>query len=76
MRPNMLRRDCGDKEVTMNMPANTQLSSGIEGHHREDPAERARRIAELKRQVQSGTYLIQRYEIIEGILDSLSTDND
>jgi anti-sigma28 factor (negative regulator of flagellin synthesis) len=43
---------------------------------RESPDARARRIEELKRQVQAGTYLIQRYEIIEGILDSLSQDPD
>ena len=44
------------------------------GH--EDPEQRARRIEELKRQVQAGTYLIQRYEIIEGLLDALSADSD
>lgn len=43
---------------------------------REDPAARARRIADLKRRVESGTYLIQRYEIIEGLLDALATDAD
>jgi|GEM_PF-2757762 len=72
----MQRRDCGDKEDTMNMPANTHRPPGVEGHHREDPVERARRIEDLKRRVESGTYLIQRYEIIEGILDTLSADND
>lgn len=40
----------------------------------ESPENRARRIAELKRQVQAGTYLIQRYEIIEGLLDALAQD--
>lgn len=43
---------------------------------RESPEARARRIEELKQQVRSGTYLIQRYEIIEGILDALSQDQD
>ncbi len=40
----------------------------------ESPEERAQRIADLKRRVNSGTYLIQRYEIIEGLLDALSVD--
>ena len=44
--------------------------------HQEDPAERARRIADLKRRVASGTYLIQRYEIIEGLLDALATETE
>lgn len=40
----------------------------------EAPEDRAQRIAELKRQVEAGTYLIQRYEIIEGLLDALAQD--
>lgn len=40
----------------------------------ESPEARAQRIADLKRRVNSGTYLIQRYEIIEGLLDALSAD--
>ena len=60
----------------MTVPAKTQRPPGVEVAHREDPVERARRIEDLKRRVQSGTYLIQRYEIIEGILDALSADPD
>jgi len=50
-------------------PPPTGLAAG-----QESPEDRACRIAELKRQVQAGTYLIQRYEIIEGLLDALSQD--
>lgn len=49
---------------------------GLEAAGRESPEDRALRIEDLKRRVQSGTYLIQRYEIIEGILDALSRDSD
>jgi anti-sigma28 factor (negative regulator of flagellin synthesis) len=60
----------------MTVPDNHIPCSSPVGAGRESPADRARRIAELKRQVQTGTYLIQRYEIIEGILDALSKDAD
>jgi anti-sigma28 factor (negative regulator of flagellin synthesis) len=52
-------------------PTHDGLAAG-----RESPEARACRIEELKRQVRSGTYLIQRYEIIDGILDALSRDQD
>ena len=59
----------------MSVPENTARPPGIVAS-REDPAERARRIEELKRRVRSGTYLIQRYEIVEGLLDALAAEND
>ncbi len=60
----------------MTVPEKVRRASGVEAAQREDPQERARRIADLKRQVQSGTYLIQRYEIIEGLLDALSAESE
>jgi len=60
----------------MTVPDKPHRAPGIEAATREDPEHRARRIEELKRRVQSGTYLIQRYEIIEGLLDALATDTD
>lgn len=57
----------------MTVPESTSRPPGA-APPREDPAARARRIADLKRRVESGTYLIQRYEIIEGLLDALGTD--
>lgn len=57
----------------MTVPDFSPLPTAVRAD-RESPADRARRIEELKRQVQAGTYLIQRYEIIEGILDALSQD--
>lgn len=42
----------------------------------DDPAERARRVTELKRKVESGTYLIRRYEIIEGLLQNMAESLD
>ena len=59
----------------MNVPENTARPPGV-GVPREDPAARAQRIQELKRRVRSGTYLIQRYEIIEGLLDALAAESD
>ena len=59
----------------MTVPDSTSRPPGA-APPREDPAARARRIADLKRRVASGTYLIQRYEIIEGLLDALSADTD
>ncbi|EFL49865.1 hypothetical protein DesfrDRAFT_3413 [Solidesulfovibrio fructosivorans JJ]] len=59
----------------MTVPDSTCRPPGV-SPPREDPADRARRIADLKRRVQSGTYLIQRYEIIEGLLDALATNAD
>ncbi|MHC1711857.1 MAG: flagellar biosynthesis anti-sigma factor FlgM [Solidesulfovibrio sp.] len=58
----------------MTVPDKTCRPPGVEAAHREDPEQRAIRIEDLKRRVQSGTYLIQRYEIIEGLLDALSAD--
>lgn len=60
----------------MTVPDKCNRPPGVDATQREDPAVRASRIEELKRRVQSGTYLIQRYEIIEGILDALSADTD
>ena len=60
----------------MNAAAKHHRARGVASGHQEEPAERARRIADLKRRVASGTYLIQRYEIIEGLLDSLATATD
>jgi len=60
----------------MTVPAKPLQSPGVSAAHREDPIERAHRIADIKRRVESGTYLIQRYEIIEGLLDALSADAD
>ncbi|MEA5088969.1 flagellar biosynthesis anti-sigma factor FlgM [Solidesulfovibrio sp.] len=57
----------------MTVPDTSTHPPGSPPRH-ETPEERARRIAELKRRVNSGTYLIQRYEIIEGLLDALSSD--
>ena len=59
----------------MSAPENTTRPPGV-GAPREDPAVRAQRIEELKRRVRSGTYLIQRYEIIEGLLDALAAESD
>lgn len=60
----------------MNAPAKHQRARGVAPGHQEDPADRVRRIEDLKRRVASGTYLIQRYEIIEGLLDSLASETD
>lgn len=60
----------------MTVPIPSSASQAGQSHGRESPEARARRIEELKQQVQSGTYLIQRYEIIEGILDALSQDQN
>jgi anti-sigma28 factor (negative regulator of flagellin synthesis) len=60
----------------MTVPDKCHRPPGADPTQREDPAVRARRIEDLKRRVQSGTYLIQRYEIIEGLLDALSADTD
>lgn len=59
----------------MTVPDKSLHPPGAPAGRMESPEERARRIAELKRRVQSGTYLIQRYEIIEGLLDALSVDS-
>lgn len=58
----------------MTVPDTYPLPTGLAAAGQESPEDRAFRIAELKRQVEAGTYLIQRYEIIEGILDALSQD--
>ena len=58
----------------MTVPDTHHLTHDGQAAGRESPEARAHRIEELKRQVRSGTYLIQRYEIIEGILDALSQD--
>ena len=60
----------------MNAPAKHHRARGVAPGHQEDPAERALRIEDLKRRVESGTYLIQRYEIIEGLLDALAAETD
>lgn len=60
----------------MTVPDKCRRPPGADPGQREDPAVRARRIEDLKRRVQSGTYLIQRYEIIEGLLDALAADAD
>ncbi len=60
----------------MTVPDKPLRPPGHDPAQREDPVLRARRIEDLKRRVQSGTYLIQRYEIIEGLLDALSADAD
>ena len=52
---------------------NTRLDAAIpQCRLKNDPAERARKIAELKRKVDSGSYLIKQYDIIEGLLNSMS----
>lgn len=66
----------GKDATHMTAPENHIPRPGREALGLEDPEQRARRIEELKRRVQAGTYLIQRYEIIEGILDALSRDPD
>ena len=58
----------------MTVPYNHTPPQATQRAGRETPEARSRRIEELKLQVRSGTYLIQRYEIIEGILDALSQD--
>ncbi len=58
----------------MTVPEKSLRPPGQQAPWQESPEERARRIDDLKRRVASGTYLIQRYEIIEGILDALSAD--
>ncbi len=58
----------------MTVPEKSLRPPGGPAARQESPEARARRIAELKQQVQTGTYLIQRYEIIEGLLDALSAD--
>jgi len=58
----------------MNAQAKHHRARGVAAGHQEDPAARARRVEDLKRRVTSGTYLIQHYEIIEGLLDSLATE--
>ena len=60
----------------MNAPAKHHRARGVAPGHQEDPADRARRIEDLKRRVASGTYLIQHYEIIEGLLDSLASETE
>jgi anti-sigma28 factor (negative regulator of flagellin synthesis) len=60
----------------MTVPDKPLRPPGVEVATRENPEERALRIEDLKRRVQSGTYLIQRYEIIEGLLDALSAEAD
>jgi len=42
----------------------------------EDSLARAQKVAELKRKVESGTYLIKQYEIIEGLLNSMNKTLD
>lgn len=58
----------------MTVPEKSLHPPGSPSARTETPEARVQRIAELKRRVQSGTYLIQRYEIIEGLLDALSVD--
>ncbi|MEA4857925.1 MAG: flagellar biosynthesis anti-sigma factor FlgM [Solidesulfovibrio sp.] len=58
----------------MTVPDKSLRPPGDPAGRTESPEARARRIEDLKRRVQSGTYLIQRYEIIEGLLDALSAD--
>jgi len=42
----------------------------------EEALARAQKVAELKRRVDSGTYLIKQYEIIEGLLNSMTKTLD
>lgn len=42
----------------------------------EETLARAQKVAELKRKVDSGTYLIKQYEIIEGLLNSMTKTLD
>lgn len=58
----------------MTVPDKTRHASGGAPPPHEDSEARTRRIEDLKRRVESGTYLIQRYEIIEGLLEALSAD--
>lgn len=43
---------------------------------KEETLARAQKVAELKRKVDSGTYLIKQYEIIEGLLNSMTKTLD
>lgn len=42
----------------------------------EEALARTQKVAELKRRVDSGTYLIKQYEIIEGLLNSMTKTLD
>jgi len=57
---------------------NNKYAQNAEASHcaEEDAQGRARKVAELKRKVQSGTYLIKQYEIIEGLLNSMNKTLD
>ncbi|QLA18002.1 hypothetical protein GD604_04300 [Desulfolutivibrio sulfoxidireducens] len=46
------------------------LAAPISVLSEEEILARTRKVAELKRKVQSGTYLIRQYDIIEGLLDA------
>ncbi len=57
---------------------NTKHARNAEAPHcsEEEAQARARKVAELKRKVESGTYLIKQYEIIEGLLNSMNKTLD
>jgi anti-sigma28 factor (negative regulator of flagellin synthesis) len=52
------------------------LAAPISVLSEEELLARSRKVAELKRKVQSGTYLIRQYDIIEGLLDSWAKNQD
>jgi anti-sigma28 factor (negative regulator of flagellin synthesis) len=52
------------------------LAAPISVLSEEEILARSRKVAELKRKVQSGTYLIRQYDIIEGLLDSWAKNQD
>ncbi|MDQ7831006.1 MAG: flagellar biosynthesis anti-sigma factor FlgM [Desulfovibrionaceae bacterium] len=52
------------------MSKRASLAAPISVLSEEEILARSRKVAELKRKVQSGTYLIRQYDIIEGLLDA------
>ncbi|WP_176630270.1 flagellar biosynthesis anti-sigma factor FlgM [Desulfolutivibrio sulfoxidireducens] len=52
------------------MNKRASLAAPISVLSEEEILARTRKVAELKRKVQSGTYLIRQYDIIEGLLDA------
>ena len=58
------------------MNKRASLAAPISVLSQEEILARSRKVAELKRKVQSGTYLIRQYDIIEGLLDSWAKNQD
>ncbi|NDY55672.1 flagellar biosynthesis anti-sigma factor FlgM [Desulfovibrio sulfodismutans] len=58
------------------MNKRASLAAPISVLSEEEILARSRKVAELKRKVQSGTYLIRQYDIIEGLLDAWAKNQD